>query len=194
MTHRNTIITACILAASLIGADTVHADDSAGDSAPRSQSGLAWDIEVDPIAYALDGYSFHIGLGWERVRLDLGAFGLGLPEALHGNEGIDGSFRGFGAKLDLFPWARQRGAFIGVQTGIATVTVRDQASGISAEGTTFDFSARVGYRFEIGGGFFVSPWIGVGYAKGEDIDVGGATWEHNPLVIFPTVHVGYRGR
>lgn len=194
MTRTTTIATAFIATLTIAAAGMAHADDANDERTSNSPTRMAWDIEVDPIAYALDGYSFHIGLGWDRLRLDLGAFGLAMPEAVHGNEGVAGSFRGFGAKLDLFPWARQRGAFIGLQTGLATLTVRDKASNVIAEDTTMDFSVRVGYRFEIGRGFFVSPWIGVGYARGEDINVGGATWKHNPLMIFPTVHVGYRGR
>lgn len=193
MTHSIAISTAFAIAIAIASAGIAHADEADGTSTIPSRSGLAWDIEVDPIAYALDGHSFHIGIGWDHLRLDLGAFGLGLPEAVHGNEGFEASFRGFGAKLDVFPWASQRGAFFGVQAGVATITVRDMATSLSADDTTIDFSLRAGYRFELGSRFFVSPWIGVGYAKGEDIDVGDATWEHNPLVIFPTIHVGYRG-
>ncbi|MEM9488060.1 MAG: hypothetical protein AAGC55_02885 [Myxococcota bacterium] len=193
-THHFPIAIALISAAAVAGPDTAHADEGAGTIGKRADSGLAWDIEVDPIAYALEGYSFHVAIGWDRVRLDLGAFGLAIPEAFHSNEGVDGSFRGFGAKLDLFPWARQRGAFIGVQTGISTLTAREKASGVSADGTAVEVSVRVGYRFELAGGFFVSPWIGIGYARGDDITVGESTWETNPLIVFPTVHIGYRGR
>lgn len=36
------------------------------------------DFEVDPTAYILDGYSLHAGIGWKRVRVDLGAFAMSL--------------------------------------------------------------------------------------------------------------------
>src|SRR5262245_36496062 len=39
------------------------------------------DVEIDPTAYVLGGYSLHVGLGWRRVRVDLGAFAMTLPGA-----------------------------------------------------------------------------------------------------------------
>src|SRR5687767_8761741 len=82
------------------------------------------DMEVDPTAYILDGYSLHVGLGWKRLRVDLGAFAIAVPEAIHGNEGFSSSFDGFGAKLQLFPFGEQRGGFVGIGVAAARVLVQ----------------------------------------------------------------------
>jgi len=37
------------------------------------------DFEVDPTALVLAGHSLHVGSGWKRVRLDLGAFATLVP-------------------------------------------------------------------------------------------------------------------
>jgi hypothetical protein len=52
-----------------------------------------------------------------------------------------------------------------------------------------------GYRFELGAGFYVTPWLGVGYAfAAEKTTLGGETFEPMAWTIFPAVHLGYRFR
>src|SRR5688500_19215795 len=82
------------------------------------------DMEVDPTAYVLDGYSLHVGLGWKRLRVDLGAFALAVPAAIHGNDGFSAAFDGFGAKLQYFPLRPQRGLFVGGDAGAIRTLVR----------------------------------------------------------------------
>ena len=51
------------------------------------------DVEIDPIAYALDGHSMHVGLRLNHQRFDLGNFAAAVPAAFHGNDGFDVYFR-----------------------------------------------------------------------------------------------------
>ena len=43
-----------------------------------------WEVEADPIAFRLNGYSAHAGYRVEAFRADIGPFGADIPESLHG--------------------------------------------------------------------------------------------------------------
>ncbi len=153
------------------------------------------DVEIDPLAYALAGHSLHVGLGWDHVRLDLGAFALDVPSFFHGNDGFSSSFTGYGAKLQWFPFARQHGLFLGVSAGAADRLVELDGSHAALRETRFSAGVAVGGRIPLGAGFYVTPWIGVDYAFGAgDITLEGKTYEQGPVSFFPTVHLGYRFR
>jgi hypothetical protein len=153
------------------------------------------DVELDPVAYALDGSSIHVGLGWRRFRLDLGNFAMAMPRIVHGNEGFDVSFYGYGAKLQWFPRSEQRGPFVGIDAAAirARIDRRDMDAG--ARQLLGVVGAHLGYRIALPAGFYATPWIGVGYQLGaRDVTLGGATYEASPLTVFPAVHLGYRFR
>lgn len=153
---------------------------------------LRLDIEIDPIAYALDGFSLHVGLGKGRYRLDLGAFGLELPEAIHGQEDFRSSFAGYGAKLDVFLHDDGWGPFMGLEGGFTTMTIVDTLSSQSAEDRAFGGGLRAGWRIQLPSSFYITPWVGVGYRFSEDPQIAGRTYENSPITNFPTVHFGHR--
>lgn len=153
------------------------------------------DVEVDPTAYVLDGYSLHAGLGWERWRLDLGAFALAVPDFVHGQDGFEQSFDGYGAKVQYFFFAPQRGLFAGLDAGVARTLVRLEGTDSARRDTQVSVGVNAGYRIEIAGGVYATPWVGVGYAVGaEDVTLGGKTFDGNPWLFFPAVHLGYHLR
>ena len=52
-----------------------------------------------------------------------------------------------------------------------------------------------GYRFDIGAGVYVTPWLGLSYAlAAEDVTLGGETFESQRWIVFPAIHLGYRFR
>lgn len=52
---------------------------------------------------------------------------------------------------------------------------------------------RVGYRFELGERFHVTPWVSVRYLFGaENIDIDGRRFESDDIGVFPTVHLGWK--
>jgi hypothetical protein len=59
-------------------------------------------IEMDPIAYALKGYSLHGGLETDGFRFQIGAFGLDIPEATSNNQNYKLRQTGIGFKIDYF--------------------------------------------------------------------------------------------
>jgi hypothetical protein len=52
-----------------------------------------------------------------------------------------------------------------------------------------------GYRIELGAGFYVTPWLGVGVLLGADeVTLAGETYEPSSWLVFPAIHLGYRFR
>jgi len=104
------------------------------------------DAEVDPTAYALDGYSLHLGIGSGRVRLDLGVFRMAIPQLVHGDAGFDVSFDGFGPKLQYFLFAEQRGLFVGADAGLTRIHAERQGTSLAAHEDSFGLGIHAGYR------------------------------------------------
>jgi hypothetical protein len=169
---------------------TAHAD------APLDRSAAFHaDIEIDPTAYVLDGNSLHVGIGWRSLRVDLGNFAIAMPQFVHGDDDFDVRFDGYGAKLQWFPFAEQRGLFVGVDAGVARVQIDRQDSDRGARQTQIGAGVHVGYRISLPAGFYATPWIGVGFQTGaDDVTIDGATYEGSALSVFPAIHLGYQLR
>ncbi len=161
--------------------------------AQDSASKLVADFEVDPLAYGLQGHSLHVGLGWERYRVDLGSFALELPSSLHGQDGFESGFTGYGAKFDVFFKKTQSGAFVGLDASLARAFVTHQQSQISRRLWQGNVGVRAGYRFDLPADFFVSPWVSLTYNPlAKDVKIDGDTYKTPDFGVFPTVHLGRR--
>jgi hypothetical protein len=157
--------------------------------------GLRADVEVDPLAYLLEGYSLHVGLGWRRLRLDLGAYAAALPRAFHRHDDLDVSFDGYGIKLQVFPFAEQSGGFGGIEVGVLRQTVGKPGTQLAVRDSEIAVGVQLGWRFDLAGDLYVTPWLGV--SRGLDreaVTVDGSTYRGSPVNVFPAVHLGYRLR
>lgn len=153
---------------------------------------LRADVELDPLAYAFGGYSVHVGVGADHLRFDLGAFGLDMPDWAHGQDGFSVGFDGFGVKAHLFLEADGTGGFVGLSAGLVRTLVRRDGTELARRDTHFSAGVELGWLFRVAGGFYVKPWVGVGWDFGaEDVTLGDATFEAQPLQVFPTVHLGW---
>lgn len=162
----------------------------------RSPSSFHGDFEVDPTAYVLDGFSLHVGLGWKRLRVDLGNYAMALPRALGGSPDFDVSFDGYGAKAQLFLFSdEQRGGFVGVDAGVTRMNVRRDGTDLANRQSLLGVGVNLGWRFTFGPHFYATTWIGFGYSFGaSDVTLAGATYTPSRFTIFPAVHLGYRFR
>lgn len=151
------------------------------------------EVEVDPIAYALRGYSVHVAKVLGRTRVDAGVFGLEVPTAFHGNDGWNSSMRGVGMKWD-YVGASSDGFFAGLDGGYARGAYTFDATGTTEKRDIIGLGVRGGYRYSIGRrGLFISPWASVSYnLDGDDVRVGSATFKRRKIELFPTVHLGWR--
>lgn len=153
------------------------------------------DFEIDPTAYVLSGHSLHVGLGWKRLRADLGAYGLSLPAAVTGNDDFDVAFHGYGLKLQYFPFAEQRGGFVGVDAGVNRPLVRRKGTDLASTRTEYSAGVNFGWRFVFAEHFYATAWLGLGYAlNGKPVTLGESTYQGNRLIVFPAIHLGYRFR
>lgn len=153
---------------------------------------IALDAEVDPLAYVLNGHSVHLGLWLGQVRVDLGAFGLDMPEWLHQQEGFSSRFGGFGTKVDYIFRSDRMGGFVGIEGSLNHITISQQRTGQTRQLRVGQVGVRAGWRFELGYGVFVAPWIGVGRQLGpQRIHVGDGTFTQSAWTIFPTIHIGW---
>jgi len=155
---------------------------------------LRADVEVDPTAYVLDGYSVHAGIERGRWRLDLGAFALALPASIHGNDGFSASFDGFGAKLQYFVFAEGEGGFVGVDASMTRLLVQLDGSDDASRQRQVGVGVNLGWRFPITHGVYATPWLGLGRTVSGNGDgmLGGRTFTMTPWTVFPAVHVGRR--
>jgi hypothetical protein len=166
----------------------------AASASTAGASPLHFDAEIDPTAYALSGNSIHVGIGYDSYRLDVGNFGLKVPQFVHGDDGFDVSFDGYGVKLQMFPFGGpQRGLLVGIDGAMARAQVLRQGSAMAERQNQLGVGVDVGYRVSIVDRFYATAWIGLGYQFGaSDVTLGGATYKPNPINVFPAIHLGYQ--
>lgn len=151
------------------------------------------DVEIDPLAYVLRGHSVHVGLGYEHLRFDLGAFAADVPSFLESDDDFRTSASGFGLKFMVFPFAEQRGLFVGIDANLTRAWIQRRGSDLATDDVSVSTGVLLGVRIPLPAGFYVSPWIGVGYGfGGDDVTLGGQRYESNALTVFPTIHLGYQ--
>jgi hypothetical protein len=191
--HRLAVAAAALSLATCPPSSSYAAEEPPVDA--PAPSSLHFDGEIDPTAYALEGYSLHLGVGYRRLRVDLGAFAIAIPEFVHGNDGFDASFDGFGAKAQYFVFEEQRGAFVGVDAGLSRMLVTRDGTDLAARQTQVSVGVNAGYRIALPAGFYATPWLGVSYGFGaHDVTLGGATFKSSRVTIFPAIHFGYSFR
>lgn len=193
MNHSKARVLSALVASSALGwASPGRAAEPSDPSAPPAASKFHADAEVDPTAYALDGYSLHVGVGYARVRLDIGAYAMAIPNFVHGNDDFNVAMDGYGAKLQYFPFGEQVGGFIGIDGGVMRLNVGRKGTDLARRDKQVGVGIDAGWRFNLGAGFYATPWLGVGYAFGtDDVTLAGKTFESSKVSVFPAVHVGY---
>lgn len=170
-------------------------DDALTASAalPQKSRTIHFDLETDPTAFAFSGYSLHAGFGYRQLRLDLGVYAMDVPGFVEPNDGFQSSFRGAGAKLQLFLFDDQKGGFVGVDGGMNQLRIQHSKTGARDSQWQAGIGVDFGWRFALPYGFYATPWLGLGYVlNAKDMQVAEKTYHPNAITIFPAVHVGYR--
>lgn len=174
-----------------------HASSTSAVADAPGPEGAQWhaDVEVDPIAYIFNGNSLHVGLGYRHWRLDLGNFGLDVPDFAEPSSGFATSGNGYGLKLQLFPLAEQEGLVVGIDSAVARMNITQQSSGVALRQTQLATGINAGYRWSLPARFYVTAWLGLSYSFGaHDLAFASADYEMNPWRVFPAIHVGYQLR
>ncbi len=154
-----------------------------------------WEVETDPIAFGLRGFSGHVGrqIAGGAGRLQIGVFGADVPEVWHGHDGVDIRARGVAVKADYFFGGHPGGLFVGVDGVYTHTRYQRDATGSETTRNGSGIGPRVGYRFNIGAHLYITPWVSVSYLfNTDDVMLGGERLEQKSYMFFPTVHVGWR--
>jgi hypothetical protein len=151
------------------------------------------DIEVDPIAYALQGFSLHAGVNTDHIRYDVGIFGLEIPTGFHGNDGFINKAWGAGAKADYYFSGTEGGWYAGLGMDLTNNRIRLESTGQEKEMLQLGVGANIGYKINLWQGLFVKPWVGLSYVfNSDDITLNGQTFQQASLRPFPTIHLGWQ--
>lgn len=156
-----------------------------------------WEIEVDPLAYMLHGYSVHAVYNHQHLRFDGGIFGIEQPAAITGKKDFRVMTRGFGLKVN-YMIKRVNGVYAGLDFGYAANEVTVKETNAKDTGHNLSAGAHVGYRFFLfprksgfWHGLYLTPWAGISYNHLYDkVDL--PDFDENNLGFFATFHVGYR--
>ena len=153
------------------------------------------EMEADPLAYIEHGYSLHAA---ETVgaddRIQFGLFALDVPGfALDNHDFSVRYIHGMTLKFDHFLGGTTQGLFVGIDANDSTARYRLDATGSTAYRDEFSIGPRLGYRFEYGAHFYITPWATLSYlTRKEDITLDGKTYREPRVSLFPTVHFGWR--
>jgi hypothetical protein len=153
------------------------------------------EMEADPLAYLEHGYSLHAAetVGADE-RFQLGLFALNVPGVALANRDFSVRYqRGMTLKFDRFPAGDIGGFFYGLDVNHSTARYRLDATGHTAYRGETGIGPRVGYRFDCGEHFYITPWISLSYlTRPEDITIDGQEYKEPRFSLFPTVHFGWR--
>ena len=156
-----------------------------------------WELEVDPLAYLLHGYSVHGIYNHKHLRFDAGIFGIEQPAAITGKKDFKVITRGFGLKVN-YMIKKVNGMYAGLDLGYAANEVTFKESDRTDTGHNLSLGAHAGYRFFMFpqkanalGGIYLTPWAGISYNHVYDA-VKLDNYKERALGFFATFHLGYR--
>jgi hypothetical protein len=160
-----------------------------------------FEIELDPLAYALGGVSGHIAYAFKNQRIQFGYAQLTVPEATQTNEGVTEFFVAFPTlKWDFFFGCEDasQGFFAGPTLDYLMMTYGNEVEEV--KGSKLNLGIRGGYKFnlfkknKVLSGLYLTPWLGFSYntlAGNSDFELGDEIYSTNPLTVFPTLHLGW---
>jgi hypothetical protein len=93
-----------------------------------SRAAAQVEVEIDPAAYALNGFSLHVARVFGPTRLNVGTFGIDVPRVFHGNDGWRSRMRGAGVKWDYLG-SNPDGFFVGAESQYMRMEYTLRASG-----------------------------------------------------------------
>lgn len=148
-------------------------------------------IEVDPLAYAFNGHSLHIGYQVKGFRIQLGSFSAEYPDFMKENKSFNIDQSGFGVKFDYYG-KNPEGVFIGLEYGITKMKYSLSGSQTIEKDQNL-LGLRTGYKMKFGKCFYLMPWVGLDRNLSDTSKISINNEEYTPQkwVVFPTVHIGF---
>ncbi len=156
-----------------------------------------FELEIDPIAYMLKGYSVHGIYRINRMRFDLGVFGIEQPGAYTGNKDFTTYTQGIGGKINYLLNAKQTW-FAGIGGGYADSQITLKETNATQHLYNWSLGVLAGYRFYLlrntrMNGLYLTPWASIDYNMPvNSVHFEGKTYLLKRWSVFPTIHIGYR--
>ncbi|MCB9559189.1 MAG: hypothetical protein H6709_24305 [Kofleriaceae bacterium] len=160
-------------------------------------------VETDPATFALGGFAAHLRVrpGPRHLVVGAGAYALDLPallvdaRAANRDAGWQVRLTGAAGFVDHYLAAAPRGWFVGVEVAVQRYRYRnDDVPGMEAATVDLLVMPRAGYQWRpFAAGFYVLPWLGLGYAAevAGDRRVGDREYAASPVVPYAAVHLGW---
>lgn len=163
-----------------------------------------FELEVDPIAFILHGYSAHVGYQSGHFRWDAGVYGIQEPSSFSGYDEFDIRSNGGGIKMDYL-FQKRKGLLLGIESNISRERVSPKSNDSNPDNdltkrfTNVSLSMRVGYRWMLGSksnsykGLYIFPWVSFlsFNLNPQSASIQGKEYRQKTLSFFPTVHFGY---
>lgn len=157
------------------------------------------ELEVDPIAYILSGFSFHTIYVKNKIRTDVGVFGILQPEGFGGNEGFRVKTKGTGLKINYL-LDKKKTWFAGLGFGYSNNNIEFIETKESQIQNSLGVGIHSGYRWFMFNksekaykNFYLAPWASIDYNFSlNEVEFESRSYTQKPVTFFPTVHVGYK--
>jgi len=149
--------------------------------------------EIDPLAYIVNGYSFHSGFQYQHYRAQAGIFSAEIPRAVSDNKNFSVQQYGYGFKVDYL-LAPNGGWFAGIEYSSTTISYRLRSNGVEERKPAKLIGMRTGYQFIFTNGVYLTPWVGLmrNVSDTSTVVISGEKYNVNNVVLFPTVHIGFQ--
>lgn len=160
---------------------------------PNFVYAMTFDLEVDPIFYAIDGSSVHLGVSSENHRVELAAFQLkGADNEIHENDNFDLNLEGVGIKYDYL-FGKYEGMYMGWELHFAETKYTHTPSNKEFKRQVTTTGPRVGYRFTYLNLITISTTLAYDILldEGEDVFVGKDQYKNKSYQFVPTIHLGF---
>lgn len=159
---------------------------------------LRFEIEADPLAYLLKGYSVHAGVTYGKLRSSVGVFGIEQPSFFLNNDAFSVFGSGFDVKTDYL-FSNVKGWHTGIQLTFGRDKIKLKETGSEEKLWGTNIGLRAGYRLMFGKpenqykGLYINPWVALIYAPGaEYVVIGNKLYKQSQFTPFPAIHVGWR--
>ncbi|ETZ24912.1 autotransporter domain-containing protein [Pedobacter sp. V48] len=168
------------------------------ESHAQEKEAARLEVEADPLAYILNGYSVHVGVTYGKFRSSIGTFGIKQPSFQLDNDAFSVYSSGFDLKTDYL-FGKTKGFHAGLQLTYGKDKIGLKGSSDQEDLWGLNIGARGGYRFMFGNaenkyrGLYLNPWAALIYsANAKTISKGKEAYKQSSASIFPAVHVGWR--
>lgn len=149
-------------------------------------------LETEPVAYIMDGAGFTGAYQHGAWTYSIEAYGLKIPESMHGNQAFSADLKGIGLQFERFISGTD-GFFAGPEISFTTLDLTHDPSGNTESHFNYAFGVRAGYHWNTGlGNLYLSPVLGLSYAlNSENININNDTFESGPVTPWGTIGIGW---